>query len=123
MLAAENNLYQVSMTFIYLPLGSKSSYINPNIRRAACIVRVLNHLTKTLQYVIQIATLDNKSLSIFLVYQKEVTEEKLHSLVRKLVIYSRTWRGDILKNIECEKLKHTRNTLLDWKNKLVMKLK
>ncbi|EOO12783.1 hypothetical protein IGA_04797 [Bacillus cereus HuA3-9] len=73
LLATENNRYQVSMTFIYLPLGRKFSCVKPNIRITACIVRVLNHLTKTLQFVIEIATPDNKSLSILLVDQKEVT--------------------------------------------------
>lgn len=123
LLAKDTNKYQVAMNFVYLPLGRKFSFINDNLRRCACLVIVKSHLTNKTQYVIEIATPDGKSLSTVIVYQPNFDEKSLNKLLMKLVTHSGSWNKEILGNLDCGKLKHTSNTLIDWKSKLVMKLK
>ncbi|MBB6447892.1 Tn7-like element transposition protein TnsE [Bacillus benzoevorans] len=123
LLAQDANKYQVAMNFVYLPLGRKFSFINDNLRRCACLVKVINYLTNKTQYVIEIATPDGKSLSTLIIYQSNVDEKFLRDLLQKLMLQSGSWNKKILSSLDCEKLKHTSNTLVDWKDKLIMKLK
>lgn len=123
LLSKDIHKYQIAMNIVYLPLGRKFSFINENIRRCACIVRVKNRLTNKIQYVIEIATPDNKSLSTLIVYENGINEIDLKKLLMKLVRSSGSWNKDIIRNLDCEKLKHTSDTLVDWKRKLEMKFK
>lgn len=70
LLSKDTRKYQISMNIVYLPLSRKFSFINANLRRCACIVRVRNRFTNKIQYVIEIATPDNKSLSTLIVYDR-----------------------------------------------------
>lgn len=82
-----------------------------------------NRLTNKIQYVIEIATPDNKSLSTLIVYENNINEIDLKKLLLNLVRNSRSWNKDIIRNLDGEKLKHTSDTLMDWKRKLEMKFK
>jgi len=84
---------------------------------------VNNRLTNKIQYVIEIATPDNKSLSTLIVYENNINEIDLKKLLLNLVRNSRSWNKDIIRNLDGEKLKHTSDTLMDWKRKLEMKFK
>ncbi|WP_342558307.1 Tn7-like element transposition protein TnsE [Metasolibacillus sp. FSL K6-0083] len=123
LLAKDTNKYQIAMNLVYLPLGRKFSFIKEDLRRCACIVRVNNQLTNKIQYVIEIATPDNKSLSTLLVYENGINEINLKKLLMDLVRRGGSWNKDIIRNLSCEKLKHTSDTLIDWKRKLEMKFK
>ncbi len=123
LLSKDTYKYHVAMNIIYLPFGRKFSFINENERRCACIVWVKNRLSKETQYVIEIATPDNKSLSTLIVYGNSINEIDLKKLLTNLVKSSGSWNKNIIRNLDCEKLKHTSDTLIDWKRKLEMKLK
>lgn len=123
LLSKDTGKYHVAMNIVYLPLDRKFSFINDNLRRCACIVRVKNRLTNKIQYVIEIATPDNKSLSTLIVYENGINEIDLKKLLMNLVRSSGSWNKDIIRNLDCEKLKHTSDTLIDWKRKLEMKFR
>ena len=123
LLSKDTHKYQIAMNMVYLPLGRKFSFINENIRRCACIVRVKNRLTNKTQYIIEIATADGKSLSTLIIYQYNFNEKFLKRILLNLVLNSGSWNKEILKNLDCEKMKHTSNTIYEWKNKLIMKLR
>lgn len=123
LLSKDTHKYQIAMNIVYLPLGRKFSFINENIRRCACIVRVKNRFTNKTQYIIEIATADGKSLSTLIIYQYNFHEKSLKRVLLNLVLNSGSWNKEILKNLDCEKMKHTSNTIYEWKNKLVMKLR
>lgn len=123
MLSKDTHKFQVEMNIVYLPLDRKFSFINENVRRCACIVRVKNRLTNKIQYVIEVATPDNKSLSTLIVYKNFINEIDLKKLLEKLVKSCGSWNKDIIKNLNCEKVKHTNDNLIDWKRRLEMKLR
>ncbi|MGD6834417.1 Tn7-like element transposition protein TnsE [Sutcliffiella halmapala] len=123
LLAKDAYKYQVAMNLVYLPLGRKFSFINESLRRCACVVKVKNRLTNKFQYVIEISTPDGKLLSTLIIYQSNFDESALKKLLMNLVTSSGSWNKEILKNLDCEKLKHTSNNYINWKSKLEMKLK
>lgn len=123
LLSKDIHKYQIEMNIVYLPLGRKFSFINENIRRCACIVKVKNQLTNKTQYIIEIATADGKSLSTLIIYQYDFHEKFLKRILLNLVLNSGSWNKEIIKNLDCEKMKHTSNTIYEWKNKLIMKLR
>ncbi|CUB11617.1 hypothetical protein BN2127_JRS1_03403 [Bacillus cereus] len=123
LLAKKIAKYEVSMDFLYLPLGRKFSFIGESRRRIVCIARVLNKSSNRITYILEVATPDNKSLSTLLVYKYQDDEKEIKALLKKLVFQGGSWSKDILLNIECDKVKHTNITTIDWKNKIVAKLK
>ncbi|HDR7257775.1 TPA: hypothetical protein QCX12_001410 [Bacillus paranthracis] len=123
MLAKSTAKYEVSLNFSYLPLGRKFSFIGEGCRRIVCIVRVLNKESDQITYILEVATPDNKTLSTLLVYKNQDGEKGIKDLLKRLVFQGGSWSKDILLNIKCNKVKHTNITLIDWKNKIVAKLK
>ncbi|EMA6344098.1 Tn7-like element transposition protein TnsE [Bacillus cytotoxicus] len=123
LLAKNTARYEVSMNFLYLPLGRKFSFIGEGCRRIVCIARVLNKSSNRITYILEVATPDNKSLSTLLVYKYQDDEKEIKVLLKKLVFQGGSWSKDILLNIECDKVKHTNITPIDWKNKIIAKLK
>lgn len=65
LLDQDTNRYLVAMNLVYLQLGRNFSFINENLRRCACIVKVKNLLTNKIQYVIKIAASDGTSITPF----------------------------------------------------------
>lgn len=123
LLSKDTYKYQVAMNLVYLPIGRKFSFINEVDRRIACIVKVKNNLTNEIQYIIEIATPDDKSLSTLIIYQPQLSEQILNKLLINLINHSGSWNKDILKDLNHTKLKHTSDTVFKWLNKLKMKLK
>ncbi|MDA1617286.1 Tn7-like element transposition protein TnsE [Bacillus cereus group sp. TH204-1LC] len=123
MLAKSTAKYEVSLNFSYLPLERKFLFIGEGCRRIVCIVRVLNKESNQITYILEVATPDNKTLSTLLVYKNRDGEKGIKDLLKRLVFQGGSWSKDILLNIKCNKVKHTNIILIDWKNKIVAKLK
>ncbi|MEC4695285.1 Tn7-like element transposition protein TnsE [Bacillus anthracis] len=117
--------YEISLNFVYLPLGRKFSYLPDGKRRACAIVNVKNKVSNKKYCVIEISIPDDRTLSTLII---EVTsegelEQVISKILKGLVFNSGSWDKKSLSKILSKRIKHVNQDLYDWKKRLELNFK
>ncbi|PLR80077.1 hypothetical protein CVD25_22540 [Bacillus canaveralius] len=120
LLAQDTHKYQVAMSFVYLPLGRKFSFLADGTRRICCLVYIQNKLTSKELYVFEVATIDGKTLSTLIVdfTIKKNKEFHISKIIKELVLNSGSWKTKDLSKSNFKRLKHLKQDLYEWKIRL-----
>lgn len=116
----EYSPYSVALNFVYLPMGRKFSFLANGNRRVAAIARITNKYTFKSSYIIDVSTVDNRSLSTLMIKNMfEGREENIiKKILRTLVYNSGSWNSDSLKSYEYARIKHISQSDKEWANRL-----
>lgn len=120
----EYKQYSLALNFVYLPKGRKFSYLPNGQRRIAAIVAIKSKYTNSLNYLIEVSTIDNKSLSTLLINNilETVSEDIFSQTIRSLVFNSGSWNSVDLKGLNYVRLKHLRQSKLEWSKRILKNL-
>lgn len=119
-MAANYDYLNVSLNFVYLPLGRKFSSLPDGRRRICAIARVTNG--SMVSYILEVAVPDNRSLSTLIIPSKNIAyqdEKQIKYLLTKLVFSSGSWSKIFLSKLKHFKLKHLQESITDWARRLV----
>jgi len=117
----------LSMNLVNLPLGRKFSWLPDGRRRVCAIVRVKWARGKV-NYILEIARPDQRSLSTLIVQftrtiNRENEEKAIHELLLNLVLNSGNWPTEWLRKINHVKLRHTDMEPSHWAERVYEKIR
>lgn len=110
-----------ALNFVCLPKGRTFSYLQEGKRRIAAISRVTNKYTTASYYLIEVSTVDNRSLSTLLIrYNSDIGDESIIKLLLKQLVYnSGSWNSNCMKNINYERIKHVKQDERKWAQRIL----
>ncbi|MBG9787020.1 Tn7-like element transposition protein TnsE [Brevibacillus laterosporus] len=109
----------ISLNFVFLPVGRKFSYLPDGRRRICAIVSV--EFEGNGAYILEVAVPDNRSLSTLLLKlgaDMEVDEKIIIKTLEHLVFNSGNWNSKFLKEIPHKRIKHIDDTANYWAHRI-----
>ncbi|OSX93864.1 hypothetical protein BTJ45_01928 [Bacillus mycoides] len=117
---SEYKKYSVALNFVYLPGGRTFSFLANGNRRLAAIGRITNQYMTVSSYLIEVSTIDGRSLSTLLIknISDNMIENIIKELLKKLVYNSGSWNSDSLKHFDYIRVKHTKQNEKEWSRRI-----
>lgn len=103
-----------------MPGGRTFSFLANGNRRLAAIARITNQYMTVSSYLIEVSTMDGRSLSTLLIknISDNMIENIIKELLKKLVYNSGSWNIDSLKHFDYIRVKHTKQNEKEWSRRI-----
>jgi TnsE C-terminal domain len=114
-LANKYSYLDISLNFVFLPLGRKFAYLPDGRRRICAIASVEFEGNRT--YILEVAVPDNRTLSTLLLKSEETMESDervIKNILKQLVYKSGNWDSNVLKKLRHRRTKHLGNISSQW---------